>query len=130
MIPKIMNHVIKGGGEFTVFGIDYDTPDGSCLRDYIHPTDLANAHLMCLEKEITGVYNLGTSRGVSVWEIVKETVAATDTDIEVVHGKRRAGDPPVLVANPNRFMERSGWEPSYSIGEIVRTAYKAYKKVK
>jgi len=130
VIPKIMSRIIDGKGEFTIFGIDYDTPDGSCLRDYIHPTDLANAHLMCLEKEITGVYNLGTSRGVSVWEIVKEVVSATNSEIDVIHDKRRQGDPKILVANPSRFMKETGWEAAYNIGEIIRTAYKAYKKVK
>ena len=130
IIPKILSRVIDGKGEFRIFGTDYDTSDGSCIRDYIHPTDLANAHLVCIEKDVKGVFNLGTSRGVSVWEIVKEVVSATNSEIDVVHDKRRQGDPKILVANPSRFMKETGWEAAYNIGEIIRTAYKAYKKVK
>ena len=130
VVPKIMSRILDGKGEFTVFGVDYDTDDGSCIRDYVHPTDLAKAHLICLEQEVVGVYNLGTNRGTSVWEIVKESVSCTNSEINVIHGSKRKGDPPKLVANPSRFMEKTGWEASYNISEIVRTAYKAYKKVK
>jgi UDP-glucose 4-epimerase len=130
IIPKILANVIDGRGEFKIFGTDYDTADGSCIRDYIHPTDLAKAHLLCIEKDVTGVFNLGTNRGTSVWEIVKEVVSVTSSEIDVTHSKRRKGDPKILVANPTRFMKETGWEPAYNISEIIRTAYKAYRKVK
>ena len=130
IIPKIMSRIIEGKGEFRIFGVDYDTPDGSCIRDYIHPSDLANAHLVCLQKGTTGVFNLGTNRGSSVWEIVRESVESTGSEIDVIHDKPRKGDPKILVANPSRFIEKTGWEPAYNLGEIVRTAYKAYRKVK
>ena len=122
--------MIDDKGEFKIFGTDYETADGSCIRDYIHPTDLANAHLVCLEKNVKGVFNLGTNRGTSVWEVIKEVVSATSSEINVVHSGRRKGDPKVLVANPTRFMKETGWEPAYKISEIIRTAYKAYRKVK
>jgi UDP-glucose 4-epimerase len=130
IIPKILSRVIDDKGEFKIFGTDYETADGSCIRDYIHPTDLANAHLVCLEKNVKGVFNLGTNRGTSVWEVIKEVVSATSSEINVVHSGRRKGDPKVLVANPTRFMKETGWEPAYKISEIIRTAYKAYRKVK
>ena len=122
--------MIDDRGEFKIYGTDYDTSDGSCIRDYVHPTDLANAHLICLQKGITGVYNLGTNRGSSVWEIVREVVSVTNSEVDVLHTSRRAGDPKILVANPTRFMKETGWEPAYNLSEIIRTAYKAYRKVK
>jgi UDP-glucose 4-epimerase len=79
--------------------------------------------------KLKGVYNLGSKKGNSVWEVIKSTVRVTDEEIEIEHAKRRKGDPPVLTADPKKFMEASGWEPSYTMKEIISTAYKAYKKV-
>jgi UDP-glucose 4-epimerase len=129
IVPKLLNSVLNKKG-FQVFGTDYDTDDGSCVRDYIHPTDLATAHMLALGNDkLKGVYNLGSNKGNSVWEVIKSTVRVTDEEIEIEHAKRRKGDPPVLTADPKKFMEASGWEPSYTMKEIISTAYKAYKKV-
>ena len=130
IIPKILGNIIDGRSGFNVYGTDLDTPDGSCIRDYVHVTDIANAHMICLEKQVKGVYNLGTNRGTSVWEIVREVVSVTGDEIDVTHSKPRQGDPKILVANPSRFIEKTGWEPAYNISEIIRTAYKAYRKIK
>ena len=97
----------------------------------MHPTDLASAHLLALQNpKIKGVYNLGTSRGVSVWEVIKNCVSVTEEEIEIVHANRRKGDPPVLIADSTKFREKSRVGNHHTIfGEIVHTAYKAYKKV-
>ena len=100
------------------------------MRDYIHPTDLATAHMLALKNEkLKGVYNLGSKQGNSVWEVIKTTVQVVNEEIEIQHADRRKGDPPVLTADPKKFMDASGWEPSYTLKEIISTALKAYKKV-
>ena len=129
VVPKILSRLIQGKGDFTIFGKDYDTPAGTCVRDYLHPTDLANAHLIALKQGVTGVYNLGTNKGNSVWDLVKEAVNIVDAELNVIKGNRRKGDPEILVANATKFMKKTGWEASYSLNDIVRTAYKAYLKV-
>jgi len=130
VVPMILARLIQGKGEFTVFGKDYNTPDGTFVRDYVHPTDLANAHLMVLKQEVTGVYNIGTNKGHTIWDLIKEAVNIVDAELSVLKGNRREGDPEILVANATKFMKKTGWEPSYSINDIMRTAYKAYLKVK
>ena len=130
LVPKVLGNVITGKGSVHVFGTDYGTEDGSCIRDYVHPTDLASAHLLALQNpKIKGVYNLGTKKGNSVWEVIKTCVSVTEEEIEIVHANRRKGDPVVLIADSTKFREASGWEPAYNLREIIHTAYKAYKKV-
>jgi UDP-glucose 4-epimerase len=130
LIPKILASVIDGGKEFPVNGTDLNTADGSPVRDFVHVTDVANAHVTCLENDIKGVYNLSSGRETSVWEVVREVVKLTNSDIEVAHQYKIKTDPTVLVGNSDKFTKVSGWEPSYNLGEILRTAYKSYKKVK
>lgn len=117
LIPRILM-AAKGEIEhITVFGTDYATPDGTCIRDYIHVNDLARAHALALEhlrcgRESTAV-NLGTGRGFSVREILATAEAVTGRTIPVSYGPRRAGDPPELVANPAKAKEVLGWEAEY-----------------
>ncbi len=103
----------RGGTPFTVFGTDYDTPDGTCVRDYIHVLDLAQAHVAALEHlesgRAGGCWNLGTGHGVSVREILDAVERVLDVEIERVEGDRRAGDPPVLVADPAAAKRDLGW---------------------
>ena len=129
LVPKIMNIVIRQKGTLKVFGTDLPTADGSCVRDYIHPSDLATAMLTAVEKDVHGVFNLGTKNGSSVWEMVKESVSVTQTELDVEHAKPRAGDPHVLIADSTKFREATGWEPTYTTREMIETAYKAYRKV-
>lgn len=117
LIPRILM-AAKGEIEhITVFGTDYATPDGTCIRDYIHVNDLARAHALALDhlrcgRESTAV-NLGTGRGFSVREILATAEAVTGRSIPVSYGPRRAGDPPELVANPAKAKEVLGWEAEY-----------------
>jgi UDP-glucose 4-epimerase len=82
------------------------------------------------EEKVIGTYNLGSSKGSSVWDVVKAAVSITEFEMEILNGRARKGDPPILLADSTRFREATGWEPIYSLDEIVMTAYKAYKKVK
>lgn len=126
-IPLALRAALQGG-EFVVFGDDFDTPDGTCIRDFIHVDDLADAHIRAMEhiERNPGVLavNLGTGRGTSVKEIVESVARVTGRDVPHRVGPRRAGDPPVLVANPTRAKEILSWSPRYvEIDDIIRTAY-------
>mgnify|MGYP003147221712 FL=1 len=131
LVPKLFASVIDEKNDFEVYGTNYDTKDGSCVRDYVHPYDIASAHTTALKDEkVAGVYNLGSSKGSSVWDVVKAAVSITEFEMEILNGRARKGDPPILLADSTKFREATGWEPIYSLDEIVMTAYKAYKKVK
>jgi UDP-glucose-4-epimerase GalE len=114
LIPRILMAATGEISEITVFGTDYPTPDGTCIRDYIHVNDLASAHALALEYlrnggETTPV-NLGTGRGFSVNEIIKTAEAVTGKTIPVSYGPRRAGDPPELICQPAKAKAVLGWE--------------------
>ena len=115
---------IKGEKEkISVFGTDYDTPDGTCIRDYIHVEDLALAHRLAVEKldEYSGCLNLGTGVGTSVKEIID---AAEKVSGPVEYGPRRAGDPAKLYADNQKVKKILGWQPRYTnIEDIIRTAW-------
>ena len=130
LVPKIMGIAINETGTLKVYGTNLPTKDGSCIRDYIHPTDLASAMLTAIENDkINGVYNLGTKSGSSVWEIVKESVSVTQCELDIDHCPPRQGDPHVLIADSTKFREASGWESTYNTREMIESAYKAYRKV-
>lgn len=110
-----------------IFGIDYPTPDGTCVRDYIHVDDLASAHILALEKLEPGkglCYNLGIGRGYSVREVVKTVEAVTGKPVPVKEGPRRPGDPATLVASSDKIQRELGWQPKYAdLASIVATAW-------
>ena len=110
-----------------VFGDDYPTPDGTCIRDYIHVTDLAEAHVLALDHlQRTGeslVLNLGTGSGYSVKQVIAAVEEATGVQLHKRVVARRAGDPPVLVADGSRARKTLGWQPSRSLQEIVSSAW-------
>ena len=112
----------------TVFGDDYPTPDATCVRDYVHVDDLATAHLAALQQLGDGdilKLNLGTGRGYSVREVINACRQITGHEIPEVSGERRPGDPPELVADPARAMDRLGWRPAHtSIESIVESAWR------
>lgn len=101
---------------FTVFGTDYDTDDGTAVRDYVHVSDLVEAHILALEKLDTslGIMNLGTRAGFSVSQVVQAVELTTDKELPVAYGPRRAGDPPALVADSTKAREILGWSPVHS----------------
>ncbi len=127
LIPLVLQAVQGRRPSIQVFGTDYPTPDGTCIRDYIHVDDLAEAHLLALEKLEPGrglCYNLGIGRGYSVREVIQTVEAVTGKPVPVQEGPRRAGDPPVLVASSEKIQRELGWRPRYSeLRPIVETAW-------
>jgi UDP-glucose 4-epimerase len=117
-----------------IFGNDYETPDGTCIRDYIHVDDLADAHILALEylrdRGGSGVYNCGYGSGYSVHEVVSRVKKVTGRDFPVRYVDRRPGDPPVLVANAEKIRKELGWKPRYNdLDYIIRTAWEWEKKM-
>ncbi|MFA6989614.1 MAG: UDP-glucose 4-epimerase GalE [Candidatus Gastranaerophilaceae bacterium] len=129
LIPLVLQASKDENISLKVFGNDYDTPDGTCLRDYIHVNDLARAHRLALEKLLSGAdsdfYNLGTGKGTSVLEIIDLSSKITGKNISYELAPRRAGDPPALVASNNKAKEELGWEAEFvDPEEIIKTAWK------
>jgi UDP-glucose 4-epimerase len=131
LIPVVLQVALGQREQITVFGDDFATPDGTCLRDYIHVDDLANAHLRALEQIEPGkgiCVNLGTGRGTSVREIVEACRKVTGHPIPTVMGDRRAGDPAELVADNRLAKKLLDWTPKYeSVESIVETAWRWHK---
>ncbi|MDR0911472.1 MAG: UDP-glucose 4-epimerase GalE [Methanobrevibacter sp.] len=126
LIPLVLKAINGEIDHITVFGTDYDTPDGTCVRDYIHVEDLATAHKLALEHldDFTGFINLGTGTGVSVKEIIDSAIRITGIEPNIVYGDRRAGDSSVLVCNNSLAKEVLGWEINNSdIDNIIETAW-------
>lgn len=124
IIPNVLK-VALGQKEYVeVFGDDYPTPDGTCIRDYIHLEDLSSAHILALEKEALGAYNLGTGNGVSVKEIVEMCRKVTGHPIPIKWSSRRPGDPPSLYASGTKARTVMGWNPTHSdIESIIKDAW-------
>lgn len=118
LIPLMLDAVAGKRPALTVFGTDYPTPDGTCLRDYVHVADLAAAHVLGLRRLLDGngsdVFCLGTGRGFSVREVIEASRAVTNRAVPVVYGARRPGDAAALVSSSSRAVEVLGWEPEHS----------------
>ncbi|MFN0112287.1 MAG: UDP-glucose 4-epimerase GalE [Blastocatellia bacterium] len=127
LIPNVLK-VAAGKAEFVnVFGEDYPTPDGTCIRDYIHVIDLADAHVLALNvmERRSEVYNLGYGSGYSVAEVVEMARQVTGRRIFTEAAPRRAGDPPVLIASPDKIMRDLGWNPRHSeLDRIIESAWR------
>ncbi len=127
LIPAALKAVTGELGELELFGSDYPTPDGTCVRDYIHVNDLADAHVLALEKLETGgdsaALNLGTGVGCSVKEVITMIEEITGSKVPRRVGPRRAGDPPILVADPSRAQNALQWKATRSLRQIVQTAW-------
>jgi len=121
IIPVAIEAITGKRETFTVFGTDYDTVDGTAIRDYVHVIDLVAAHILALEKldQTLGVFNLGTRTGFSVSQIVEAVELTTDQRLPVVMGQRRAGDPPALIADSTRASEVLGWTPRHSTLDLM-----------
>jgi len=125
LIPLVLDAAMGRRPEIAVFGTDYPTPDGTCVRDYIHVADLADAHLRALDALGTGsvTYNVGTGRGHSVMEVIRAVERVTGCRVPFRPGQRRPGDPAVLVAASER-LQQAGWTPRFTdLDDIVRTAW-------
>ncbi len=128
LIPLILKTALKQRDKISIFGHDYPTADGSCIRDYIHVMDIAAAHILGMEKLMAGassnVYNLGDGKGFSVKEVIAQAKALTEKEIVVEIAERRAGDPAELIASSQKAQKELGWVPAYSdLGNIIKTAW-------
>jgi UDP-glucose-4-epimerase GalE len=127
LIPLVLLAILGKRPAIEVFGSDYPTPDGTCVRDYIHVDDLAEAHLLALERIQPGQglhYNVGTGRGYSVREVIRTAEEVTGKPVPVREGPRRAGDPPELVAAADKIQRELGWKPRYpELRPILETAW-------
>lgn len=127
LIPRLLLAALGRIEKVTLFGTDYPTPDGTCIRDYIHVEDLCAAHVMAMEALRPGessVYNLGIGRGYSVKEVVESADRVTGIDVPIEYGPRRPGDPAILYADSQKIQTELGWSPRYTeIDAIVSTAW-------
>ncbi|MFC1810200.1 UDP-glucose 4-epimerase GalE [Patescibacteria group bacterium] len=128
LIPLVLKTALGQRKEIKIFGTDYDTPDGTCIRDYIHVNDLAQAHILALKKlfEIgeSDIFNLGNGRGFSVQEVIDAAEKITGKKINAVDDERREGDPAVLVANSEKIKSKLGWNPKHTkIEDILNSAW-------
>jgi len=128
LIPLILDVAMDKRPDITVFGDDYDTPDGTCIRDYIHVADLAKAHLLALNALEQGMpsaaYNLGNGQGFSVKEVIDTASIITGRKIPTVVGARRAGDPARLIGDSRKISKELGWKPQYNdLETIIETAW-------
>jgi UDP-glucose 4-epimerase len=127
LIPLLLESAQDGDKEFQIYGDDYNTHDGTCVRDYVHVLDIAQAHIRALhavEQGRSGVYNVGSSTGYSVREVVQAVQAVTGKDLRIRIALRRPGDPAVLVAGNTKLVRELGWNPQHSdLRNIVSTAW-------
>jgi len=128
LIPLILKTALGQRAAISLYGADYPTPDGTCIRDYIHVTDLATAHVLAIEHLLAGgesrTYNLGSQSGFSVREVVAQAKKITGVDFPVLEAPRRSGDPAVLVASSAKFQQDFAWQPRYSdLPTILQTAW-------
>lgn len=135
LIPLILDAALGRREDIKIFGTDYPTPDGTCIRDYIHVTDLADAHIKALEYlENSGkseVFNLGNGNGFSVREVIEEARKVTGRKITAVQTDRRPGDPPILVGSSKKAREILKWEPKFDdLSQIISTAWEWHKNLK
>lgn len=130
LIPVILRSLKQPNGAVTIFGTDYSTSDGTCIRDYIHIEDLGTAHIVAMEKLLEGapscVYNLGNGQGFSVRQVIDATEKITGLKVKVIEGERRPGDPPILVASSEKAQRELGWQPKYpSLEDMITHAWQA-----
>ena len=127
LIPLVLQAAAGKREYIRIFGADYPTPDGTCIRDYVHVNDLARAHILALEKmekdNVSERFNLGSGNGYSVAQIIHEAKKITGVDFMVKNAPRRAGDPAVLVADSSKAEQLLGWKPQYDLTRMIQTAW-------
>jgi UDP-glucose 4-epimerase len=133
LIPLVLDAASNKREDIKIFGTDYDTPDGTCIRDYIHVTDLAAAHILALEYLKNGgesdFFNLGNGNGFSVKEVIDTARKITGKQIKEEEAERRPGDPPILIGSSQKAMEILKWKPKYhDLSKIIETAWNWHQK--
>ena len=129
LIPNVLKVALGSKSFIKIFGTDYDTPDGTCVRDYIHILDLSRAHILALGASGSAFYNLGTGGGTSVREVIDVCRKVTGMKIPVVERPRRPGDPPRLIASSEKIKRELGWSPRFQQLEvIIESAWKWHQK--
>ena len=129
LIPNVLKVALGQRPNVEIYGTDYETPDGTCIRDYIHIVDLARAHILALGAAASGFYNLGTGGGSSVREVIAACRKITGRKIETIEKPRRPGDPPRLIASSEKIKKELGWRPQFqSLDAIVERAWKWHLK--
>jgi len=133
LIPLVLDAAAGVRADITMYGDDYATPDGSCIRDYVHVSDLADAHVLALESLLKGApstaYNLGNGQGYSVRDVIAAARGITGIEISTAIGPRRAGDPPRLVGDATLIKTTLGWAPRFSsLSDIVGTAWRWHQR--
>lgn len=133
LIPIVLQHLLGERDRISVFGTDYNTPDGTCIRDYIHVTDLANAHILAYEglvnKNVANeVFNLGNGAGYSVKEVIEVCEQVSGKSATIEYADRRPGDPATLVASSKKIEEKLGWKPQFKLQEIIGSAWRWHSK--
>lgn len=129
LIPNVLKVALGERTHVEIFGTDYETPDGTCIRDYIHIVDLAQAHILALGASQSAYYNLGTGGGSSVREVIDTCRKVTGRNIDVVEKPRRPGDPPRLIASSEKIKSELGWQPQFqNLDPIIESAWKWHQK--
>jgi UDP-glucose 4-epimerase len=129
LIPTVLQVALGEKPSVEIYGTDYNTPDGTCIRDYIHILDLAQAHILALETSGSGCYNLGTGGGSSVREVIDACRRITGRKIQTIEKARRPGDPPRLIASSDKIKKELGWQPQFqSLDAIIESAWKWHQK--
>ena len=129
LIPNVLKVALGQRPSLEIYGTDYETPDGTCIRDYIHIVDLAHAHILALGATASGFYNLGTGGGSSVREVIAACRKITGRKIDTIEKPRRPGDPPRLIASSEKIKKELGWQPQFqSLDVIIETAWAWHQK--
>jgi UDP-glucose 4-epimerase len=129
LIARVLEAIKNNTGEFVLNGTDFETEDGTCVRDYIHVEDIAAAHVMAIDSTVpSDVYNLGTNQGYSNLQILHGAIGVTKQDLSYNTGPRRPGDPAMLTADATKFMTVSSWKPQWGLEDIIRHAWTWYAR--
>ncbi len=134
LIPNVLDAALGLRKYVEIYGVDYDTPDGTCIRDFIHVCDLAEAHILALESLLqnpkSDVFNLGTGQGFSVKEVISHVEKVTGKSVPIKVAQRREGDPSILIADPSKAKRELGWKMKYDLTDIIETAWNWHLKLR
>jgi UDP-glucose 4-epimerase len=129
IIARVLEAIKTKTGEFVLNGTDFETEDGTCVRDYVHVEDIAEAHALAIDPSTpSDVYNLGTNQGYSNLQVLHGAIGITQQDLSYLAGPRREGDPAMLTADASKFMSASGWQPKFNLQDMITHAWAWYNR--